>query len=123
MELRSAGIRVWYFNRASIPNYPILVDTPDPSRWGKALADFPNIECGISKHFKNQSIIANINLCGDWAGRPEIYGTGHECPGTCHDFVANRSSDFSEAYWEFKSFKVYHATGKGKKYDDDDDDD
>jgi hypothetical protein len=38
---------------------------PRPSRWGEALADFPNTECDIGSHFKNQSIIVNIDLCGD----------------------------------------------------------
>ena len=30
------------------------------------------------------------------------------CPGTCAGFVAANASAFREAYWEFKSFRVYH---------------
>ena len=73
MELRSEGIRVWQFPRASIPS-DISSGNPDPSTWGEATADFPNTDCDIGTHFRNQSIIANIDLCGSWAGDPKIYG-------------------------------------------------
>lgn len=52
----------------------------DPSSWGTALADFPNTNCDIGSHFRNQSIIANIDLCGDWAGNAAVY-TADGCPG------------------------------------------
>lgn len=67
VEWRSAGIRVWQFARGSIPG-DIRNNTPDPTTWGSASADFPNTGCDIDKHFRNQSIIINISLCGDWAG-------------------------------------------------------
>lgn len=67
VEWRSAGIRVWQFPRDDIPG-DIRNNTPDPSTWGSASADFPNTGCNIDKHFRNQSIIINISLCGDWAG-------------------------------------------------------
>lgn len=67
LEWRSAGIRVWQFERNSIPD-DISNKSPDPSSWGTALADFPDTGCDIGSHFKNQSIIINIDLCGDWAG-------------------------------------------------------
>lgn len=67
MELRDEGIRMWQFLRSSIPS-DITSGSPDPSSWGEASADFPNTECNIGNHFKNQSIIVNIDLCGTWAG-------------------------------------------------------
>lgn len=72
MELRSEGIRIWQFGRSSIPS-DITAGTPDPSIWSEATADFPNTDCDIGSHFKNQSIIANIDLCGSWAGTQSIY--------------------------------------------------
>jgi hypothetical protein len=72
MELRSAGIRIWQFLRSSVPA-DITAGTPDPSTWGTATADFPSTGCDIGTHFKNQSIIANIDLCGSWAGTPSVY--------------------------------------------------
>lgn len=72
MELRPAGIRIWQFLRSDIPS-DITANTPDPSSWGEALADFPNTDCDIESHFKNLTIIANIEICGDWAGATDVY--------------------------------------------------
>lgn len=72
MELRTAGIRMWQFARASIPA-DVTSGSPDPSTWGEATADFPSTDCDISTHFRNQSIIANIDLCGSWAGEQSVY--------------------------------------------------
>lgn len=61
MELRDAGIRVWMFSRENSPSdIPNSSSCPDASTWGEALADFPSKHCDISSHFKDQSIIANI---------------------------------------------------------------
>ncbi|KAF1972625.1 hypothetical protein BU23DRAFT_466909 [Bimuria novae-zelandiae CBS 107.79] len=105
-ELRPEGIRIWMFDRASIPA-DITAQKPDPSTWGTALADFPNLECDIGKHFGNMSIIANIDLCGDWAGQPSIFSSNPMCTGMCTDYVALKPSDFEQAYWEFGGFWVY----------------
>ena len=64
MEWRDDGIRMWQFARSSIPS-DITNKKPDPSTWGTALADFPKTDCNIGSHFKNQSIVVNIDLCGD----------------------------------------------------------
>ena len=74
-----------------------------------ALADFPSTECDITSHFRNQSIIVNIDLCGELAAQPQYYQSLYHCPGSCSDFVANNPSSFEEAYWEFASFKVFQA--------------
>lgn len=117
MEWRDEGIRMWFFDRDSIPSdIPTDVSntsvTPDPSTWGEATADFPSTDCDISSHFKNQSIIANIDLCGSWAGKASIYSDKDGCPDTCTDYVAANSSSagFEKAYWEFASFRVYSAS-------------
>jgi len=120
LELRDAGIRVWFFDRDSIPSD---IDTstsnstnttaavPDPSTWGEALADFPSTDCDVSSHFRNQSIIVNIDLCGDWAGQTQYYSTQSGCPGTCEEYVSDQpGSAYDNAYWEFASFRVYQAS-------------
>lgn len=111
MEWRDAGIRVWFFDRDSIPDDLSSGNdsSPDPSSWGTALADFPGTDCDISSHFKNQSIIANIDLCGDWAGADGVYTTEYGCPGTCEDFVATNNTAYETAYWEWSYWKVYTA--------------
>lgn len=64
VEWRDAGIRIWQFARGAIPA-DVTGAAPDPSSWGTAMADFPSTNCNIGNHFKNQSIIVNIDLCGD----------------------------------------------------------
>jgi len=107
MELRKAGIRIWQFGRLAIPS-DVFSGSPNPHGWPTPVADYPNTDCDISKHFRNQSIIANIDLCGTWAGESSVY-TADSCPGTCTDFVAQNPSAFKEAYWEFGNFTVYQA--------------
>ncbi|KAL4911009.1 hypothetical protein BDW74DRAFT_172465 [Aspergillus multicolor] len=117
LELRPAGIRAWFFPRDSIPadlrlaNTSFVNDTakPDPSTWGTALADFPNTSCDIPSHFRNQSIIANIDLCGQWGGSPNVYSGQWVCPGKCEDLVRRHPERFEKAYWEFGGFWVYQA--------------
>ncbi|KAL2870901.1 glycoside hydrolase family 16 protein [Aspergillus lucknowensis] len=110
LELRDAGIRAWFFTRDSVP--PDISNeshTPDPSTWGTALADFPNTSCDVPSHFKNQSIIANIDLCGEYAGNDEVYADQFGCPGECSKFVQYNPGNFTQAFWEFGAFKVYRA--------------
>lgn len=71
VELRPEGIRMWQFNRTSIPTN--ITTAPDPSTWGTALADFPHTNCIIGDHFSNLTIIVNIEICGDWAGDMSVY--------------------------------------------------
>lgn len=106
VELRPEGIRAWVFDHSAVPQ-DIRSSSPDPSTWGMALADFPNLECDIGNHFRNMSIIANIDLCGDWAGQQHVFGSNPLCTGMCSDYVTWRPADFQEAYWEFGGFWVY----------------
>lgn len=115
MELRAAGIRVWYWLRSAIPSDITSAETdssvvPDPSSWGTPLADFPSTDCDIGSHFTNQSIIANIDVCGDWAGTTSVYTTEWNCPVNCTYLAAYEPSAFDEAYWEWNYFKVYQAS-------------
>ncbi|KAI0470964.1 glycoside hydrolase family 16 protein [Xylariaceae sp. FL0804] len=106
MEWRDAGIRVWEFARGAAPA-DIAAGSPDPSTWGEASADFPGTDCDVGSHFRNQSIIVNIDLCGDWAGG--VYASDG-CPSNCTDHVANNPDAFTDAYWEFGGFAVYQAS-------------
>jgi hypothetical protein len=111
MELRDAGIRVWFFNRTNIPGDITTGNdsTPDPNLWGPPLADFPGTNCPIKEHFKNQSLIANIDLCGDWAGSSGVYNEQYGCPATCNQLVTSNATAFENAYWEWASWRVYSA--------------
>ncbi|KAL7903394.1 glycoside hydrolase family 16 protein [Trichoderma sp. SZMC 28014] len=106
MEWRDAGIRVWQFARSAIPS-DITSQKPDPSTWGEAAADFPSTDCNVGNHFRNNSIILNIDLCGDL-----VYGVWDKsgCSSNCTDIVANSPESFSDAYWEVGKFQVYQAS-------------
>ncbi|KAF5689390.1 endo-1,3(4)-beta-glucanase [Fusarium denticulatum] len=106
VEWRHEGIRMWQFGRDSIPS-DIKGNNPKPNTWGTAVADFPNTHCDIGTHFKNQSIIANIDLCGSL-----VYHVWDDsgCSGKCTDLVANNPEAFENAYWEFGTFQVYQAS-------------
>ncbi|KAI4863234.1 glycoside hydrolase family 16 protein [Hypoxylon rubiginosum] len=106
MEWRDEGIRIWSFGRDGIPT-DIAAGSPDPSTWGEATADFPDTNCDIGSHFKNQSIVINIDLCGQWAGN--VYASSG-CPSNCTDYVANNPEAFTNAFWEFGAFEVYTAS-------------
>ncbi|KAG2162837.1 hypothetical protein VTO58DRAFT_110304 [Aureobasidium pullulans] len=112
VELRDAGIRMWMFDRSSPPADLTSTNdsSPDPSGWGTPVADFPSTHCDISDHFSNQSIIANIDLCGDWAGSTAVYSTEYGCSGTCADLVSGNGTAFENAYWEFASFRVWTSS-------------
>ncbi len=94
VEWRTEGIRMWQFPRSAVPN-DIAAKNPDPSSWGTALADFPDTGCDIASHFKNQSIVVNIDLCGDWAGNANVYGASgcefllHKCSSVSSESNAN----------------------------------
>jgi hypothetical protein len=69
LEWRTEGIRVWVFRRddqeAAVKTMPGTGSpVPDPSTWGLPLADFPATRCDVDRHFRNQSIVVNIDLCG-----------------------------------------------------------
>ncbi|KAI0166789.1 glycoside hydrolase family 16 protein [Hypoxylon sp. FL1284] len=106
MEWRDEGIRVWEFARNAVPA-DIAARNPDPSTWGEATADFPDTNCDIGSHFRNQSIVVNIDLCGQWAGN--VYASSG-CPSNCTDYVANNPTAFTNAFWEFGGFEVYTAS-------------
>jgi hypothetical protein len=106
LEWRDAGIRMWQFARGAVPA-DVDAKKPNPAGWGEAAADFPSTGCDIGSHFKNQSIIVNIDLCGQLVYA--LYGDSG-CPSNCTDFVANNPTAFKDAYWEFGSFEVYQAS-------------
>ncbi|KAL1841360.1 hypothetical protein VTJ49DRAFT_7140 [Mycothermus thermophilus] len=111
LEWRREGIRVWVFPRGSasaVTKLPGIGDgAPDPSTWGTPLADFPATRCDMDKHFRNQSIIVNIDLCGYFT--EAVWESSGCSPKTCRDYVTETPSAFKDAYWEFGAFQVWQA--------------
>ncbi|KDQ19672.1 glycoside hydrolase family 16 protein [Botryobasidium botryosum FD-172 SS1] len=103
-----AGIRMWRFSHAAGVPADITAGQPDPTTWGPPVAGFSNPadgSCDYTTEFKDQTIVINTSLCGDWAG-PAYAGSG--CPGTCQDRIAD-PNNFSDAAWKIRSLIVYNA--------------
>lgn len=91
----ATGITVWRFFRGSIPD-DITAKTPDPSKWGKPVAQFPSTECDMASHFFQHYLVMDTTLCGQWAG--SVYKDSG-CPLTCAEFVAEPTNFISEPSW------------------------
>lgn len=89
-------IRIWFFPRSSIPS-DITAGTPDPSTWGEPQANFQG-DCNIDSHFSQNSIIFNIDFCGDLGNA--LWSTDATCSrlaSTCNEYVATNPSVFQDA--------------------------
>ncbi|KAF9243916.1 glycoside hydrolase family 16 protein [Melanogaster broomeanus] len=121
----TVGIKVWYFQRGSIPA-DITAGAPQPQNWTTPMAFWANSNaCDISAMFKNHSAIFDTTLCGDWAGSAwgttGVPGQSVSCQqqtgfATCAEFVQASGASFSEASncggtdWEVSSVKIYQDT-------------
>ncbi|KAI8898197.1 concanavalin A-like lectin/glucanase domain-containing protein [Globomyces pollinis-pini] len=97
------GAKVWFFTRNSIPSN---IETPNPASWGLPVLDFPFGPTCEQSNFKNHRIVINLTFCGSWAGAPPVY-EGDGCPGKCEDLARDSPESFKEAYWNYRSLKVY----------------
>ncbi|ODN84099.1 hypothetical protein L202_00113 [Cryptococcus amylolentus CBS 6039] len=120
MRWSKAGIAVWFFQRGSIPS-DIDSNTPDPSSWGTPVANFVSDSCNPYQFFYDHFNIFDTTLCGDWAGADSVWnyagyaGQSESCAAstgysTCADYVLNKGSAFTEAYWEVASVKYFNST-------------
>ncbi|EFQ26508.1 tat pathway signal sequence [Colletotrichum graminicola] len=112
LDFNSQAISVWFFPRSSIPG-DISSGNPNPASWGQPMAKFNGgAGCDIPSHFKQQNLVFNIALCGDWAGK--VWDQNAECKALapqCSDYVAANPQAFTEAFWLINSVKVYQSDG------------
>lgn len=66
VEWTSAAIKMWFFQRGSIPP-SINLGLPDTSEFKTPQANFAG-SCDIDTHFYNHTFIFDTTFCGDWAG-------------------------------------------------------
>jgi hypothetical protein len=101
VALERNEIAMWFFPRSDeIPDH--VLDNPDPSVWGKPLANFTGKDLDFAS-------IINLSFCGDWAGHPDVWRNSRcaKLATTCNDYVANNPDAFTQAYWAFNSLRVY----------------
>ncbi|KAI0283797.1 concanavalin A-like lectin/glucanase domain-containing protein [Russula brevipes] len=110
LKSREFGVLVWFFPRNNCHALEEWLAGDSLSLdflfWLEPAANFPMRKgyCDYGKHFDAHKMVFDLTFCGDWAGN--VY-SGSGCPGTCVDFVNNKASSFSEAYWEINSLRVY----------------
>lgn len=108
-------IKIWFFNRTHIPA-DIVKSSPDPSNWPKPNAAFnPTISNNtIPAHFQDLGLIFDTTLCGDWAGKQEVWESDPVCSkkaATCQQYVSENAEAFKDAYWAINSVRVFQNSG------------
>ena len=118
LEWTHTGITTWLFPRHDLPR-DLAAGHPDPSTWPNPLAKFHGKGCDFAESFQNMQIIINIDVCGDWAGKQEVWEeqgmAGKTGFGTCNEFAAANPRGYRDAYFDFASVKVYLDGSKPKK--------
>ncbi|KAK3639348.1 hypothetical protein LTR56_012516 [Elasticomyces elasticus] len=116
-------VKTWFFPRGSIPP-SITSGAPNVSAFGIPAVNAQSgggYYCDLEARFTNMSIIINTDFCGDYAGNTYAYETP-SCPMTpgadswqsCVNFVGNNPSNFTEAYWQINSLRVYQMPPGGQ---------
>ena len=98
----SGGIRIWHFERQSIP-YDVYSGYPDPDSWPTSNAFLSADNCAVDSFFSPQRLVLDITLCGGWASG-DYPNSG--CPGTCTQQVTT-GRNYASAY--LYGFLVCHA--------------
>jgi hypothetical protein len=103
-DITATSVRMFFFPMAQVPA-DLAAGRPDPDGWGTPYAYFTLGQDCPASHFKDLNIVFDLTFCGDWAGG--VFA--NQCPGkgTCQEFVQNSPSEFSEAYWQLDSVKVF----------------
>lgn len=115
-QFDTSGIFIWFFPRNQIPQ-SLLSATSTSSidsltDWGTPAASYPSSSsCDIPTYFDAQSLVIDIDLCGDFAGASNIYLPQCASQGPqklCYpDNVIGPGSQYDNAYFEFKYVRVY----------------
>lgn len=105
------AIQIYFFKRSDIPQ-DITDGSPDPSKWGTPVGNFPMETCDPYSAFWDNFNIFDTTLCGDWAGSQGAWSSCAAKTGyaTCSEYVANNGDKFHDAYWEVVSVTYYNST-------------
>ncbi|KAJ6783439.1 hypothetical protein PWT90_01686 [Aphanocladium album] len=99
-------IKVWHFDRSSAPA-DISAKKPKPEGWGKPQAVYGGQSCDIKSHFRDMSIVLNINFCGDYGNAVWASDGCTALAPTCSEWVAKNPAAFANAYWDVKYIDAY----------------
>lgn len=99
-------IKVWHFDRSSAPA-DIAAKKPKPESWGKPQAVFGGESCDVKSHFRDMSIVLNINFCGDYGNAVWAADGCSTLAPTCSEWVAKNPAAFANAYWDVNYIDAY----------------
>ncbi|KAJ7195115.1 concanavalin A-like lectin/glucanase domain-containing protein [Mycena pura] len=106
------GIRIWFFTRSLVPS-DMATASPNPSGWGAPTAFWPQSSCNTTQFFGPQTIIIETNVCGGFAGNPNVFDqTCSQVAKQCTDLVVT-PTNYVDAYWEIKYITVFSDGSSG----------
>lgn len=100
--LDSAGLKIWHFERPSIPQ-DIQNGHPDPSSWPTPAAFWSSLGCDFASHIYDHHLVINTALGGGWADS-DYPNSG--CPANWSDQIAT-GKNFLYAKWMINYIAVY----------------
>ena len=103
LNWNSSGLYFYFFPRSSVPS-DLSGSSPDPDNWGTPTGFYPTSSCDTSKFVKDQTLILDITVCGNFAGAASVFT--QTCSGTCTDLVPT-ASNYDNAYFEMKFIRVF----------------
>ncbi|OAA80912.1 GPI anchored endo-1,3(4)-beta-glucanase [Akanthomyces lecanii RCEF 1005] len=106
MQWDDEYIKVWHFDRASAPA-DIAAKKPKPDTWGKPQAVYGGKSCDVKSHFRDMSIVLNINFCGDYGNAVWANDGCTALAPTCSEWVAKNPAAFANAYWDVNYIDAY----------------
>ncbi|PQK09821.1 hypothetical protein BB8028_0002g01450 [Beauveria bassiana] len=99
-------IKVWHFDRDAAPA-DIAAKKPEPAGWGKPAAVYGGKSCDVESHFRDMSIVLNINFCGDYGNAVWKSDGCSALAPTCAEWVAKNPAAFANAYWDVNYIDAY----------------
>jgi len=104
------GMKVWFFTRSLIPS-DVSTANPNPAGWGTPTAFWPSSTCDTTKFFGPQTMILEINVCGNFAV-DKFNQTCSAVASQCSDVVPD-PSNFDDAYFEIRYITVFSNSTTG----------
>lgn len=104
------GVTIWFFPRDSIPSDLLGNSKPNPatSEWGVPQAKWSPSSCDYNTFIKNQTIVIDTTLMGDWAGSNFNNNVKEgKCQGTQAETVAN-PRNYDDASWRIRKIEVWN---------------
>lgn len=107
VEWTSSHIKMWTWHSHQVPS-DVVAGQPDPSTWTMPGLVITSSVCDIDTAFQNQSILFNIDFCGDTAGTEWTLECAEQTGySICARYVAAKPGDFENLWFGVRTIAVY----------------